>query len=47
VTILIEKPSDAARRLVNLQVNAAIDTSKTPAPAAAAATTSNGRAPEA
>ena len=47
VTILIEKPSEAARRLVNLQVNAAIDTRKPAAHAPAAATTSAGRAPDA
>jgi len=48
VTILIEKPSDAARRLVNLQVNASIDTSRSasPAPAAAAAESAD-RAPDA
>lgn len=47
VTILIEKPSDAARRLVNLQVNASIETSKPAAHPPAAATTSAGRAPDA
>ena len=48
VTILIENPSEAARRLVNLQVNASIDTSRSasPAPAAAAAESAD-RAPDA